>query len=148
MKGAGTALTVLGALLAGGAMLYEPTVSAGGSEYGAPSQVYNLGALQFQELLFLAGCTSFLAGIILLSVGELADRMERAGTAKAPDAVASSVSSLSQCAWCDRDMTPYRACSAASDEANRERAGRVTDPTCLARFEERGLLANSAPNPG
>jgi hypothetical protein len=122
-----------------GALLFSPTVDTG---YGSGA-VYNLGALQYQELIFLAGAAFLVAGAVLYGFGELAERMERAGTAKGPEAASAAIAAADpsyQCGWCDRNMFPYRPCSGASEEKNRERAPRVTDPACVAQFGERGLL--------
>jgi hypothetical protein len=79
-------------------------------------------------------------GVLLLSLGYLVralwflpgreiPREERAG----------SPTNLSFCEWCDRDMTPYRACSTVSDDENRLRAPRLRDEACIAQFRDRGL---------
>jgi hypothetical protein len=139
MKSSGIGLMIAGLLIMVGALVYQPTVETAGI-YGASSQVYNIGALQYQELLFIAGATAFLSGVILFAIGELLDRLERAGTAKAPELPAEEISSATYCDWCERNKFPYKACSNASEEVNRERAPRVQDPVCQAELHARGFL--------
>lgn len=137
---------ILAVLLMGGALLFDTTIETGsGGVYGAPERVHNLGAMQLQELFFLAGVGFLIAGAVLYGFGELAERMERAGTAQAETSTAAlnTGPEANQCAWCDRDMSPYRPCSSATEDKNRERAPRIKDPACVAQFQERGFLPGS-----
>lgn len=150
MKQAGIGLFIVAVLLMGGALFYDPTVTAGGDLGFGANKVYNLGALQYQQLVFFAGVGAMVAGAVLYAAGELLEAMLEAGTAKRappvdPEAFtgATGAPANSDCSWCGRDMTPYAACSSASDEVNRERAPRVTDPVCQANFRERSLIADA-----
>jgi hypothetical protein len=142
MKSAGAALFGAAALLMIAALIYDPTVSTGSDSYGASESVYNLGALQLQQLIFLAGVGFLISGAVLYSAGELAERMERAGTAKSPTFVEQAPAKPvdHQCTFCDRNMAPYKPCSSATDEENVARAPRIKDQACVAQFERRGWL--------
>jgi hypothetical protein len=82
-------------------------------------------------------------GVLLLSLGYLVRAIWFLPGREIPrEERPQAAVSLSVCTWCDRDMTPYRACSTVSDEENRLRAPRLRDEACLAAFRTRGLAEN------
>ena len=89
MKTAGVILTGVGFVLAMVAIALMPTTAS-------YSDVLNIGLLQQQQLVFLGGCTLFLAGIVLWAAGLIEERLLRIfrrlapGTISAPDDVALS----------------------------------------------------------
>jgi len=80
-------------------------------------------------------------GVLLLSLGYLVHAIWFLPGREIPLAPQQQGSEdLSNCAWCGRNMAPYRACSTATDEANRERSPRLADERCIAEFRARGLM--------
>ena len=82
MKVVGTVLTLLGLGLIVWAVLFNATVetpsSMAGGAYQLPQSVYNLGALQMQDMIFNGGLAAFLAGCVLCAVGEMCECLIRA----------------------------------------------------------------------
>jgi hypothetical protein len=77
MKTGGIALLVLGTLLAIGALFMSTSVATetptglyGGTRF---SEVYNLGLLQRQMMLFAAGLAVAVAGVVLTAAGSVID---------------------------------------------------------------------------
>ncbi len=151
MKGAGIGLIILGVLLMCGALLYQPTVvTEGGGLYGAPSEVYNIGALQYQELFFMGGVGSLIAGAVLYAVGRLIERLEQVGAmspakgigmSPAPalepnSAAAAELQDLDVgpggCRWCGRHVSQLgrRPCSDLTHEDLSRNEPGVFDLTC------------------
>ena len=88
MKGMGAGLILVGLALIGWGLFFNATVETPATFIGGyqPSQtVYNLGALQMQEMIFSGGLASFLSGCLLYAIGELRDALVRGGSAKADE---------------------------------------------------------------
>lgn len=52
---------------------YDPSVDS----YGSMSRIINNGLLQNQLMLFLAGCSMLISGVVMLSAGALLDERRR-----------------------------------------------------------------------
>jgi hypothetical protein len=79
-------------------------------------------------------------GVLLLSLGYLVRAIWFLPGREVPkEAIPQTMRQPSYCEWCERDMSPYRACSTVSDEENRQRAARLRDEACLSEFRARGL---------
>lgn len=78
----GWILTLLGIAVAIFAFgFFDPSVAAPyvpGDYMSAGSRIINSGLQQQQLMLFLAGCTMFVSGIVMLSAGALLDARKRA----------------------------------------------------------------------
>jgi len=151
MKAVGGTLIAIGAALILWAILSKISVTTDSSYvpglgYTPASEVANMSLMQAQMIKLLLGLFSALIGAILYAVGELAERLERAGTAKSAENTAPLGPSQidHHCAYCDRNMSPYKPCSSATDEENRARAARLKDRECIEQFRSRALLDPAA----
>ena len=145
MKIAGGWLLASGLFVMVGALLYQPTVSTGGYSsgiYELPSETYNLGKLQYQELFFMAGCAFLIAGSVLLAAGILAERLEQAGVLKPVAAFAAPVATVTTpCDWCGVNVpAPNKPCSAIDADRWPDLASRIKAPRCQQELAERGIL--------
>lgn len=80
MKGFGFFLLVIGAAIAAGSLLMPTTAPIevpSGSLYGLPTrpEVYNLGLLQHQMMVFVIGCAIAVLGGALAAIGHLGERL-------------------------------------------------------------------------
>ena len=146
MKIAGGWLLAFALFLMVGALMYQPTVSTGGYSsglYDLPSETYNLGKLQYQELFFMAGCAFMIAGSVLLAVGVLVERLEQSGVLKPVPAVAIAIDSTTNtpCDWCGVNVpAPNKPCSAINPDRWPEIGPRIQAPRCKEELHGRGLL--------
>jgi hypothetical protein len=84
-------------------------------------------------------------GVLLLSLGYLVRAIWFLPGRDIPvERTSARAVSTTDCSYCGRDMTPYRACSSVDDETNRSRAPRMNDETCLAAFRSKGLVPEDA----
>lgn len=151
MKYAGGWLIALGAVLILSAFFFQPTVAApalsdlDGLNIRAPSEIYNLGLLNYQLMIFNGGVGGVLAGCVLLAMGILIERLEASDVIKPVEvlnpAVPSQARSTERCEWCDRGVAaPNQPCSAISADALKEAAPSVRDGTCREQLTEQGYL--------
>lgn len=152
MKDLGTGLLIIGVMVMGGAMIYQPTVETGGL-YGGPGEVYNLGKAQLRELIFFTGLATAIVGAIFHAAGELLQGMIRAGTAKPAPAAdlpgeAEPVVETRHCDWCDRDLPKqYRTCTSLPPAQLETVAPRVKDEVCKAELRRHGYLKDEVSAP-
>jgi len=92
MKAWGIGTLALGLVIAIGALFYDTSVATASSaipEYGSmPTEVYNLGRLQQQLLLFISGIALSIAGLVLVAVATAIDQLTMHTLQASPAALA------------------------------------------------------------
>jgi hypothetical protein len=125
MKAWGLVLAAIGTIIAIGALFMStsaPIDVPSTSLYGVPStsEVYNLGLLRNQLFVFLAGCTLFVAGVVMACVGHV--------LTPRPTVPAVTMAPLQPEAERTRELSPVAEPARASEEelAAADAADRIT----------------------